>query len=247
MLLLDAETKQTGSIGTFIAIGTAIGGVVAFAWGVYRYYRAQKWKEAEFISKEAKEFNADPATIVVKQLLDWTWSGEDLALSPDKPDVVTRITDALVQSALRIPQSDSESFTDDEYELRGLFDQFFDNLDRFGSFLRAELIAPDDVRPYFEYWMKIITGVKAAPGTSTKSSDYLEAMQRYIDFYGWKGVQLLFKECGHPLTRFKWDDKAVFALKPEILMVQRRARIQKSPPANPGHPHPKEPQSSQLR
>lgn len=55
------------ALDTIAIVGTA----VAFAWGLWQYGNAQRWKRLEFLAGEIKIFDADPLVLVSKQILDW--------------------------------------------------------------------------------------------------------------------------------------------------------------------------------
>ena len=44
----------------WLTLAAMTGGLVAFLGGLMQYRRAQRWKRAEFVANEMKEFKADP-------------------------------------------------------------------------------------------------------------------------------------------------------------------------------------------
>jgi hypothetical protein len=188
-----------------IARGTPVGALLVFFYGVWKYNRAQQWKRAEYVAQEMKEFNRKESTQAIKVLLDWI--NPEISL-PDETGAIklTRVADAEVPVALRIPTDSSEHFNRKEFALRGMFDEFFDNLDQIGHYLQTKLVEPANVKPYLDYWLRIISGARKVGGGLDKPAAYLDALATYIKHYGWSGVTLLFERCGYQLRTRNTSD-----------------------------------------
>ena len=64
--------------GNWITLAAMSGGLIAFLAGLTQYRRAQRWKRAEFVAGEMKEFKADPWVRNALLLLDWNERAIDL-------------------------------------------------------------------------------------------------------------------------------------------------------------------------
>jgi len=183
-------------------VGTLLVGLLALR----SYLRGEKWKRAEFLAKEMKEFFDD--TRVEKALLLIDWGQRTVALL-DKDAVdqgrvhVTRQTQirALLPHTLSsVTRSDSEDtggdssmaqarYTPAEAAIRDCYDALLDGLERFSSYLKTGLISVDQLRPYIQYWVDDIHG----PTDIEEDAAWSAAFLTYIAFYEFHGVQWLFE------------------------------------------------------
>jgi hypothetical protein len=56
---------------SLVTIAGTIGSVIVFSIGVSTYLRTEKWKRAEFLAKEMKEFFANSRVQKTLFLIDW--------------------------------------------------------------------------------------------------------------------------------------------------------------------------------
>jgi len=176
--------------GNWITLAAMIGGLIAFLAGLMQYRRAQRWKRAEFVAGEMKEFKADPWVRNALLLLDWNERAVDLfphESDPAKRSV--RVEDALIAHAL-VPHTSRSEFSPVEIALRDTFDRFFDRLERFEYFLEAGLVSSKEFAPYLRYWLDILGNEHSG----RKSPAVVQAIWAYIDFY--------YSEVGSLLRRF---------------------------------------------
>lgn len=174
--------------------GTAVvvGGVPI---GLWQYGQAQAWKRAEFAAGEMRAFFADPGVQKALRILDYNAIRIDLGAG----EVVVK--DATLKEALRIhvrtPEGGSSSrFTPDEVAIRDVFDRLFDHLERFGHFLATGLVRRADLRPYLEYWLRVL-GTREG---GRKPRDVVEAIWAYAHEYHGDGVRRLFAAYGYDVT-----------------------------------------------
>ena len=58
-------------IKSLVTVAGAVGSFVVFSIGVSSYLRTEKWKKAEFLAKEMKEFFSAPRVQRALFLIDW--------------------------------------------------------------------------------------------------------------------------------------------------------------------------------
>lgn len=76
------------TIENLIQIALLLISIIALIKGLYEYSKAQKWKKAEFVSKEMKEFLNDYDVKRAFTLLDWSYS--DIPLKENEIDNKTK-------------------------------------------------------------------------------------------------------------------------------------------------------------
>jgi hypothetical protein len=125
----------------------AVGGI----WALWQYRKNQKWRETEFIAKEAKDFFENPLVIKALKILDW--EARKIEFGPCNLKTVNR---DLLRKALRWENADE--FTYDEVYIRDLFDTFFDRFGRFEQYVNSGVVSFKMVKSYFDYWGGLLTG-----------------------------------------------------------------------------------------
>jgi len=196
-------------IKSVVTIAGAIGSFVVFTIGVSTYLRTEKWKRAEFLANEMKEFFANPRVQKAFSLIDWGSREVGLVEDHSAGDGRVIVTRQMQTMALR-PHvlledtgSDSEVFTVDdavhsigftqsEAAIRDCYDAFLDGLERFGSYLQTGLTDVRSLRPYIGYWIDDIS-------SRTENADdaaWCAALLTYISFYRFDGVLWLFDAFG---------------------------------------------------
>ena len=180
-------------IGNWIGLMGVIAGLIAFLTGLVQYVKGQKWKRAEFVAKEIKEFESDPKNDIAMQMLDW--NSREYELFPDEKDPDNRkidVEDSTLCSAL-VPHTKKPSgFKPVEVCIRDIFDQFLDAFERFEHFIQSGLVNPDEFKPYLIYWIEIMGDNKS----KRKPPEFYKSLWSYIDFYSFTGVQKLFSRYG---------------------------------------------------
>ena len=74
---------------------------VALTSGTYQYWKAQRWRRAEFVAQEIKAMKADRLVQAAMLMLDW--DGRKIELSPEELDPQMRwvvVTQELVVATL---------------------------------------------------------------------------------------------------------------------------------------------------
>jgi hypothetical protein len=151
-----------------LQIAAAFLGVLVAAlgagFGLFQYRMNQTWRETEFIATQAKMFYENQNIRTALKILDW--EKRKIELTPGIPTVVTR---EMLRSALGRGRNAASASADDaspsgvsfstnEAILRDIFDDFFSALERFEQFINAEVIVFRQVRPYFQYWARVLNG-----------------------------------------------------------------------------------------
>lgn len=171
-----------------LAIGISM---IVLIKGIFEYTKAQKWKKAEFVSKEVKEFFADFDVKRAMILLDW--NANELPLKDGELDGKTKFffTDNLILTALHT-HKEMSSFTNEEAIIKGIFDIFFDKLATFDNYIKTGLINSNDIKPYLNYWIEIL----ADPKNSRKGKNVKDKIWTYIGEYGYSNVASLCEKFG---------------------------------------------------
>lgn len=170
-----------------------VGAVVVFGIGLWQYAKAQKWKRREFIATQMKEFESDEKIQLAMTMLDWN----DRVLyfpseASDKP-IAVKVDDALICSAL-LPHQLARRYSKEEELIRDCFDRFLDMLVRLWNFVDAGLINTDELRPYIQYWIKLIS--TRMPNCWHEPEMFL-LLLNHIQVYGFTGAALLIESFGY--------------------------------------------------
>jgi hypothetical protein len=169
------------------------GAVAAFVIGLAQYRKAQRWKRAEFVAGEVKDFNALSEVRNAKRMLDWTTRYVDLYPERDDPEERrVRVTDDVLIAALK-PHSRVKRFSPDGARIRDTFDEFFGRLERFENFIAADLISMKECEPYLAYWLDIIGNREKG----ARRPALARALQTYIKAYEFDGVESLLARFGY--------------------------------------------------
>ena len=159
--------------------------------GIYEYTQAQKWKKAEFVSKEIKEFYNDFDIKRAMVLLDWNSTELDLRANEIEGKSKFYFTDDLIISALQT-HKDSAEFTAKEAVIKSVFDSLFDKLTMFDNYIETGLISIKDIKPYLIYWIKIL----ADNQNDRKPKDVRSQIWKYIDEYGYDKIRAFCNKFG---------------------------------------------------
>lgn len=165
----------------------ATAAVLTFIKVVFEYIKSQKWKRAEFLTKEVKEFYDDSDIKNVLLLLDWN----EKKIKVDNKDI--SVNDELLKTAL-ITHNKNDIFTEDQSSIRYLFDRFFDELSRFNLHIESGLVREVDVYRYFNYYVNILHKV------GRKDEALVKVFTDYISYYDFENISSL-------IERFKKIEK----------------------------------------
>jgi hypothetical protein len=105
-----------------------VGASIAFVVGLFQYRITQRWKRAEWVAQEMKDFFGDPSVKTALQLLDWgSRSAELFPNRTNLEDRFVKVGDDDLAKALAYHSDRPEGFTPTEAALRDLFDHFLDS------------------------------------------------------------------------------------------------------------------------
>jgi hypothetical protein len=199
------EFDTTRLIVSILGFG---GTITALLFGVFQYRRSERWKRAEFVAKEIKEFESDRVVRNALLMIDWGVRKFNLNFVPNEQfENYIEVTREMQRKAL-MPHSskaidDSEAsacdgdgpvrgFTSVEALIRDTYDVLLDHLERFGNFVRSGLVSKEEFEPYLIYWLQSMTSTEG----SREDRSWRLALLTYISFYRYPGVNYLFKVYG---------------------------------------------------
>jgi hypothetical protein len=91
---------------------------------------------------------------------------------------------------------EKEGYSAEEVRIRDAYDELLDGLERFASNMKAGLVTRKQLNPYLKYWVQDI-----AEFTKDKEDAlWTCAFMVYVQFYGFRHVQWLFKKYGSKIS-----------------------------------------------
>jgi len=179
----------------FLESGLKIGAfaisILLLIKGIYEYTKSQKWKKAEFVSKEVKEFYNDFDIKRALILLDWNSNELDLKPNEIEGSVKFYFTDKLILSSLQTHR-ESSGFSNEEVVIKNVFDSLFDKLTMFNNYIETGLIKIKDIKPYLIYYIQILADTK----NDRKSEKVRIQIWKYINEYGYDKVKAFCNKFG---------------------------------------------------
>ena len=169
-----------------------LGGIVVFGLGLFQYARAQKWKRREFIASQIKDFEADIKIQLAMTMLDWNERRLYFPAKGGDGFVPILVNEALLRSSF-LPHENAIRYFQNEVLIRDCFDRFFDMLVRLSDFVEADLISVDELRPYLQYWIKLISGNKRG----WHSPELFILLLNHIDKYDFEKAAQLIRNFGY--------------------------------------------------
>ena len=169
-------------------------GIFAFSSGLWQYMKAQKWKRAEFVANSINEFDSQEEIQNAKLMLDWNSRVIVLHCIGFPDGLEFEFDDDLLCKALK-PHTEISGFSDNEVAVRDTFDRFFDYLEKFDHFIESGLVNAIEFKPYLRYWLNLIGN----ENSGRKRPIVIKAIWKYIDYYGYTGVQKLFCRYGYDI------------------------------------------------
>jgi hypothetical protein len=196
---IAARQAETSSRSYAVAAGAAERAAAQAA-------EQQKWKKAEFLANQVKDFFGDESVERTVYMLDWHIRKLVLA-DDDDEEVLTLHDDAagseaeqmenlrdeflaknravVISKALRTHHTDSR-FTELEALVRDNFDWLFFRLGQFQHMIQSELFTYDEVDIHLSYVLDLISG-----GLRNVSPDVTNAIAEYVREYDFPAVIIL--------------------------------------------------------
>lgn len=201
LILYSLKLTLNITMGDLIQIALLLVSIIAFFKGLFEYTKAQKWKKAEFVSKEMKEFLNDFDVKRAFILLDWSYS--EIPLKENEIDSTTKklwFDQTLIMKSLKTHyEVHNGEFTLEESTIKMIFDSLFEKLLIFEHYIKSGLITKADIQPYLIYWIEIIADIE----NSMKPIEVKKQMFVYIDQYGYSELRCFFKRFGFDTEKIK--------------------------------------------
>ncbi len=193
-IVFEQTVKKLTPIFGFIVPLIAL---ITFIKTSLQYSKAQKWKKAEFLAKEIKEFNNDLDVQNAFLMLDWNVI--DITTSKSTVEGIEKFNfnDEIFEKSLK--HHSETLFTPEEAVIRLIMDSFLFKLGMFRNYIKSKLITAEDLRPYLIYWVENIGDVN----NSRKSKNVRLQLWKYINYYGYESVIELCENYGFNITAEK--------------------------------------------
>jgi hypothetical protein len=174
-----------------ISITGTILGFGGLAFGLYQYYKAQKWKRAEFAAQQLEQLSTDAELELCCKLLDWALRRSPV---PDKyaalTDEKTFVHDWRIMCQAMLPEEDKDMDWDWQHMMyRDIFDKFFNYLERINHYIAIRLIAEKDVAS-LKYWLEQVSAPRFLP------TEQKDLFMRFLNAYEYRGVLELMRRFG---------------------------------------------------
>jgi len=161
---------------TFEEKMTLWAGLAAAAKWVYEYTRRLSWERNRFLLERVERFRSTGCVAKVQTMLDW--NGVEVEIGGRE----TWVDDEVLMGALQTHDVKS-SFNSGEFELRGMFDEYFDGLTELVAMCRSGLVDEGNLRLFMRYWLDILAGRKRG-----KPARLVDQFRRYMLFYGYEDL-----------------------------------------------------------
>lgn len=161
------------SIEIILAIFGAL--AAAFKW-VFEYSNKLKWEKNKFLLEEIEKFSHIQSTKNAQKILDWN------SITIILNEEIVYVNDEILFESMQTHNL-KHKFSKDEVKIRGLFDEYFDNLTKMVLMCKTGMIPENNFRLFMKYWFNIISG-----DSKNKSSKSLDQIRKYLNFYGYKDL-----------------------------------------------------------
>lgn len=146
--------------------------IVTITQWLWEYTQKIKWDKNVFLVYQLEKFNEAESTKIVNKLLDWS----SIQIKID--DKIVTISNSDLIDALQTHDTKTV-FTPTESKLRGIFDEYFDNLTKFVYLSNTKIVPEKSLRMMLGYWLNILKG----------NSKKIQAIHSYLTFYGYNDLK----------------------------------------------------------
>lgn len=130
-----------------------LGGLIGFAFGLYKYTVAQRWKKSELAASFLEQLVSDPQLALCCQMLDYSsrrFVVPEMFRPISNEETFLHNWEDLIKGML--PEYDQSRFSWQQTLYRDLFDHFFGYLERVNHYISINLIDIRDLRS-LSYWL----------------------------------------------------------------------------------------------
>ncbi|MES2772814.1 MAG: hypothetical protein V4722_01430 [Bacteroidota bacterium] len=178
----------------YIAVGAAIVGLATLIKGIFEYSRAQRWKKAEFISKEVKEFYASAVVVRALKILDWDSNWIQLNKGEIGNAVTLDFDSDMILKSLRHHDEVPDGFSPEEEKIREIIDGLLDKLSLFQHYIEGGLFSANELKGYLKYWTDIMFDEN---NERKNKGDFRKVLKKYIHTYKFYDLIKLAKGLGY--------------------------------------------------
>lgn len=165
------------------ATGQALG-LAGFAFGLFQFWDAQRWKRSEFAARQLERIQSDPLLVTATRVLDWSHRELPVPLSLRKSEAPEEMyfehTWVALASGIQ-PESKEDNFTREQVIYRDVFDALFVYFEEVNHYIEIGLIDSKQVRS-LKYWLEQVA--KPRFGGNVEFGPFLKT-------YGYPGVLAL--------------------------------------------------------
>lgn len=183
------DLNQT--IEVVVRYASIAGGLFGFYKSFIEYRNVQKWKKAEFVAKEAKEFFLDKNVSRALIMLDYKENDIPVYDNEIEGCKSLRYNNELLMRSLD-PERNITEFSKEEALIRKIFDDFLTKLGFLNHYVETGLVLHKDLIPYFGYWMDVL----ANPDKSKRNKYLMNRIWLYIDKFSHDDVRKLANRFG---------------------------------------------------
>jgi hypothetical protein len=175
-----------------LSLAGSVMAVAGLAFGLYQYYKAQKWKRAEFAAQQLEQLSKDADLELCCKLLDW---GVRMSAVPPQYAALTDekvfVHDWRVMAEAMLPEEHADDVEWDWQHMmyRDIFDKLFTYLERINHYISIRLISPKDVGS-LKYWLEQVRNPRFLP------QEQRGLFLRFLNRYDYKGVHALMRQFG---------------------------------------------------
>ncbi len=170
-----------------VKVAAPVIGVLWFSFGVWQYTKAQRWKKAEFASKEIEKLLSNEILVLACQMLDWERGKSKV---PAKFKDTSNNNDdfeynwAWYERAMHasVDGPDGRGYSENERYCRVIFDDLFTFFNILNHYISVDLIRIEDIRP-IEYWTDQIF--------KSQLTNNNNLFTPYLEKFGYTGVTQL--------------------------------------------------------
>jgi hypothetical protein len=152
-----------------------VGGMVgaSFKW-VWEYTKSQTWQKNKFLIEQLDAFKSLDSTKAMETILDWN------AAKISYGDKKVFVTDELLKEAI-YTHDIKKKFTNDEFIIRDIIDEYFDSLTRLVMLCEQNLVPKESLILQMRYWFNILKGNT----DRSKSREIVDMLNQYMEYYGY--------------------------------------------------------------